>query len=143
MLLLREHTRTVYDLPVGSAVLFAAAMAATVHLFPLTVKHVAFVVTDLVFLFATIVQFRVTSRVGDELVHLSCLGRKRWPARKHVLRGRRSFAGRMATKYDELELFARQQDTTSVATVASIYATSRSRAKLEAIARLLDMPVSW
>ncbi|WP_394844388.1 hypothetical protein LZC95_45965 [Pendulispora brunnea] len=144
MILLREPTRTVYDLPVGSAVLFAASMAATIHLLPLTFKHVAFVVADLAFLFTMIVQFRVTSRVGDELVTLSCVGRKRWPARRHRLRGRTSSTSR-GTKYHDLELVPGQQTEAheALATIATVYATARGRAKLEAAAQLLDMPVSW
>jgi hypothetical protein len=144
MLLLRGKSRTVVDLPVGSIVMLvflglvlgvqAPAVGASIGVV------VSLALVELFVLVMVVSQLRATARVGDELRLRWSFGVKRWVAGEHVLRA--AIRGTRSPIL-ELEIVRRKADRHEPGTtLAVVGASAKGRAQAEAIAELLEIPLT-
>jgi hypothetical protein len=144
MLLLRTKSRTVVNLPLGGIAMSAACglvlgmEAASVN--PSTGAMVSLGVFELFLLFMVVSELRVTTRTADELRLLWTFGVKRWSVEDHVLRGR--LGGSRSPILDITIIHRGADQFEGGTTVAVLGGSPKGRGQAEAIAKLLDMPLT-
>lgn len=144
MLLLRTKSRTVVNLPLGGIVMFAVValvlgMEAT-SVSPSTGPMVSLGVFELFVSFMVVSELRVTTRTADQLRLLWTFGVKRWPVEDHVLRG--TIGGTRSPVLDITIIHRGADQFEGGTTVAVLGASAKGRTQADAIAKLLDVPLT-
>jgi hypothetical protein len=144
MLLLRTKSRSVINLPLGMILMFAAfgvvlGMEAS-SVGPSTGAMASLGVFQLILLIMVVSELRMTTRTADELRLVWTFGVKRWSVEDHVLRGR---LGGARTPILDITIIPRGADMfEGGTTVAVLGGSPKGRGQAEAIAKLLDLPLT-